>query len=100
MPDPGGERRSRRERGHDGLRPRRARALYRTAESRRMSDSTKPVPVRTSFTADEIDTIYNDLWAAGYVLHCADIEDGEVVVPRSTGCARLATCCTTSATGC
>jgi hypothetical protein len=79
MPDPGGERRSRRERGHDGLRPRRARALYRTAESRRMSDSTKPVPVRTSFTADEIDTIYNDLWAAGYVLHCTDIEDGEVV---------------------
>jgi hypothetical protein len=55
---------------------------------------------RTSFTADEIDTIYNDLWAAGYVLHCTDIEDGEVVVPRSTGCARLATCCTTSATGC
>jgi hypothetical protein len=42
--------------------PRRARALYRTAESRRMSDSTEPVPVRTSFTADEIDTIYNDLW--------------------------------------
>jgi hypothetical protein len=39
------------------------------------------VPVRTSFTADEIDTIYNDLWAAGYVLHCTDIEDGEVVVP-------------------
>ena len=36
---------------------------------------------RTSFTADEIDTIYNDLWAAGYVLHCTDIEDGEVVVP-------------------
>ena len=60
---------------------RRARALYRTAESRRMSDSTEPVPVRTSFTADEIDTIYNDLWAAGYVLHCTDIEDGEVVVP-------------------
>ena len=24
---------------------------------------------------------YNDLWAAGYVLHCTDIEDGEVVVP-------------------
>lgn len=46
-----------------------------------MSDSTKPVPVRTSFTADEIDTIYNDLWAAGCVLHCMDIEDGEVVVP-------------------
>jgi hypothetical protein len=46
-----------------------------------MSDSTEPVPVRTSFTADEIDTIYNDLWAAGYVLHCTDIEDGEVVVP-------------------
>ena len=23
----------------------------------------------------------NDLWAAGYVLHCTDIEDGEVVVP-------------------
>jgi hypothetical protein len=45
--------------------PRCARALYRTAESRRMSDSTEPVPVRTSFTADEIDTIYNDLWAAG-----------------------------------
>jgi hypothetical protein len=22
-----------------------------------------------------------DLWAAGYVLHCTDIEDGEVVVP-------------------
>jgi len=61
--------------------PRRAQALYRTAESRRMSDSTEPVPVRTSFTADEIDTIYNDLWAAGYVLHCTDIEDGEVVVP-------------------
>jgi hypothetical protein len=61
--------------------PRRARALYRTAESRRMSDSTEPVPVRTSFTADEIDTIYNDLWAAGYILHCTDIEDGEVVVP-------------------
>ncbi|HUB57745.1 MAG TPA: hypothetical protein VMB04_21615 [Mycobacterium sp.] len=38
-------------------------------------------PVRTSFTADEIDTIYHDLWAAGYVLHCTDIEDGEVVVP-------------------
>jgi hypothetical protein len=50
---------------------------YRTAESRRMSDST----VRTSFTADEIDRIYNDLWAAGYVLHCTDIENGEVVVP-------------------
>jgi hypothetical protein len=61
--------------------PRRERALYRTAESRRMSDSTEPVTVRTSFTADEIDTIYNDLWAAGYVLHCTDIEDGEVVVP-------------------
>ncbi len=45
-----------------------------------MSDSTEPVPV-TSFTADEIDTIYNDLWAAGYVLHRTDIEDGEVVVP-------------------
>ena len=49
-----------------------------------MSDSTKPVPVRTSFTADEIDTIYNELWAAGYVLHCTDIEDGEVVVSRPT----------------
>ncbi|MGC2797031.1 MAG: hypothetical protein WA290_11050, partial [Mycobacterium sp.] len=61
--------------------PRRARALYRTAESRRMSDSTEPVPVRTSFTADEIDTIYNDLRAAGYVLHCTDIEDGGVAVP-------------------
>ena len=65
---------------------RRARAATRTgalpdAESRRMSDSTEPVPVRTSFTADEIDTIYDDLWAAGYVLHCTDIEDGEVVVP-------------------
>jgi hypothetical protein len=46
-----------------------------------MSDSTKAVPVRTSFTADEIDTIYNDLWAALYVLHCKHIEDGEVVVP-------------------
>jgi hypothetical protein len=40
-----------------------------------------PVPVLTSFTADEIDTIYNDLWAAGYVLHCTDIKDAEVVVP-------------------
>ena len=48
-----------------GPRPRRARALYPTAESRRMSDSTEPVPVGTSFTADEIDTIYNELWAAG-----------------------------------
>ena len=65
--------------------PRRARALYRTAEGRRMSDSTEPVPVRTSFTADEIDTIYNDLWAAGYVLHCTDIEDGEVVVRSRRG---------------
>ena len=24
---------------------------------------------------------YNDLRAAGYVLHCTDTEDGEVVVP-------------------
>lgn len=53
-----------------------------------MSDSTKPVPVRTSFTADEIDTIYNDLWAAGYVLHCTDIEDGEVVVSHGRPVAR------------
>ncbi|MGA7133581.1 MAG: hypothetical protein WBZ15_14770 [Mycobacterium sp.] len=59
-----------------------------------MSDSTEPVPVRTSFTADEIDTIYNDLRAAGYVLHCTDIEDGGGLrFPRSTGCARLATGC-------
>ena len=46
-----------------------------------MSASTEPAAVRTSFTADEIDTIYNDLWSAGYVLHRTDIEDGEVVVP-------------------
>ena len=47
-----------------------------------MSDSTEPVPVRTSFTADEIDTIYNDLWAAGYVLHCTDIL-GSVLLPHN-----------------
>ena len=46
-----------------------------------MSDCTESLTFRASFTADQIDTIYNDLWSGGFVLHCTIIKDGEVVVP-------------------
>ena len=62
---------------------------------------TAPNPYPSArVTADEIDTIYNDLWAAGYVLHCTDIEDGEVVVLTVDRLREIGDVLHTSTTGC
>jgi hypothetical protein len=58
--------------------PRRARALYRTAESRRMSDSTEPCP---SARVSPPTRSTRSTTTFGRRVHCTDIEDGEVVVP-------------------